>query len=93
MLFVAWPTAQKLHIVLSGLIPLPQSKQSFSRCGTLTGGGDGSALFTSLLARCVSRVAGAASRASFAELDHNARVTHSANGATTRAHIGAVSDK
>src|ERR1039458_3516602 len=42
-------------------------------------GSDG-APFASRFARCVSRVAGADSRASLAELDQNARVTHSAKG-------------
>jgi hypothetical protein len=48
--------------------------------------------FASRLRLWVKRVAGPVSWLGFRCLVHNWRVTHSAKGATARAHIGAVSD-
>ena len=92
MLLVASPTAQVAQLVRPSWIVLPQPRHRLSRRGALIDDGKGGAPFTSRLTRCVSRVAGADSRASLAELDQSARVTHSAKGATARPHIGIVSD-
>src|ERR1039458_2376853 len=92
MFLVAPPTAHVAQFVHPSEIVFPQPRQRLSRRGALTDGGSDGAPFASRLKRCVSRVAGADSRASLGELDHSARVTHSAKGATARPHMGAVSD-
>lgn len=83
---------QSMHLALRLSIFLPHSGHRFALFGGLTSGGKDGAPLTSRFVRCVSRVGGADSRMSFAELDQSARVTHSANGATARPHMGAVSD-
>ena len=74
----ASPTAQVAQFVHPSEIVFPQPRQRLSRRGALIEGGNGGAPFTSRFVRCVSRVGGADSRASLAELDQSARVTHSA---------------
>jgi integrase len=75
MFLVESPTAQLAQLVRPSWIVSPQPRQGLSRLGALTDGGSDGAPFTSRFARCVSRVAGADSRASLAELDHSARVS------------------
>lgn len=74
MFLVASPTAQVPQFTRPSWIVFPQPRQRLSRRSALVDGGSDGAPFASRLKRCVSRVAGADSRASFCELDQSARV-------------------
>lgn len=83
--------AHSRQCVLRASISLPQPRQSLRGCGARSARGIEGPPCASRFRLCVKRVAGPFSRLSF-RLDHSCRATHSATGATARAHIGAVSD-
>src|SRR5207253_1507781 len=86
------PTAQNMQWRCLGPMGAPHPEHILASRGAGFTDVKDEAPFASRLWHCVKRVAGPRLAADLHFVDQSSRANHSANGATARPHVGAVSD-